>query len=132
MAGKPYICIDIISISKKENQESSKSSVNDLSWAIKSYMKKINWCYGAKIFTLYCMEKHQGARTFDTNSQTSPKYILNLLSYPKTRYIRTLILYHFYYNIEYFNKQISIFLTVITPTKVNATVNKYTSYKTEL
>ena len=48
MAGKgclgllPYDCIDIIWVSKqkKENQESSKMLVNDLSWAIKSYMKK--------------------------------------------------------------------------------------------
>ena len=48
MAGKgwlgllPNICIGIIRVSKqkKENQESSKILVNDLSWAIKSYMKK--------------------------------------------------------------------------------------------
>ena len=25
------------------------------------------------------MEKHQGVRTFDTNSKTSPKYILNIV-----------------------------------------------------
>ena len=36
----------------------------------------MNRCYGAKYFTLYCMEKHQGVRTFNTNSKTSPKYIL--------------------------------------------------------
>ena len=48
MAGKgwlgllPYICIGIIWVSKqkKENQESSKILVNDLSWAIETYMKK--------------------------------------------------------------------------------------------
>ena len=48
MAGKgwlgllPYICIGIIWVSKqnKENQESFKILVNDLSWAIKSYVKK--------------------------------------------------------------------------------------------
>ena len=40
---------------------------------------KINRCYGAKYVTLYCMEKHQGVRIFETYSKTSPKYILNLL-----------------------------------------------------
>ena len=48
MAGKgwlgllPYICIGIIWVSKqnKENKESSKMLLNDVSWAIKSYMKK--------------------------------------------------------------------------------------------
>ena len=34
--------------------------------------EKMNGCYGAKYFTLFCIGKHQGVRKFDTNSKTSP------------------------------------------------------------
>ena len=50
--------------------------VNDLFFIYLILYEKINGCYGAKYLTLYCMEKHQGVRTFDTNAKTSPKYIL--------------------------------------------------------